>query len=360
MERHEWQLLERYQAGECTPEEQGEAQAVLAKHPEGALFRAAVQAIDPASIAPSPPASAAAYERFRERVTRPLSPTPSARFVRSIVPVRLSRTRFSGRIMAACAGVAAVVIAYVGWPGWRSSDATRAPRSYATAAGRSMSLTLSDRSRVTLAPGSRLVVASDFGTRTRSVQIEGQGYFDVIDAAGTPFIVQTARASIRVLGTRFTVRRYATDSVAEVAVLSGKIVATTSVSRATLTAGRMAYLADSTIAVASPNDIQKYAGWTDGRLSFDGAPASVVLETLGRWYGYEFRLADSALAREPVKAEFRIGEPREAMMILAHVLNVSVAVDGTVATLRTKKSGRTPVRSPDMRSRSTPYTEVGK
>lgn len=81
--------------------------------------------------------------------------------------------------------------------------------------------TLTDNSRVVLAPGSVLLYPADFGEAERTVHLRGDAEFDIAHQPDRPFIVYADQLVARVLGTRFKV--YRLGSQTEVSVLSGKV-----------------------------------------------------------------------------------------------------------------------------------------
>jgi ferric-dicitrate binding protein FerR (iron transport regulator) len=231
---------------------------------------------------------------------------------------------------------------------------------HVTQTGQLKTITLDDGSTVTLAPKSRLVIPGHGRATSRILELEGQGYFNITSAPGVPLIVRTGGASVRVLGTSFDVRHYATDRTVQVAVVHGKVVASTPGAAVTLSAGNTARLTDSTATLVALNDAQEYVKWTQGTLAFDRAPVPHMLATLGRWYGYDFRLADTALAAQHVTVEFHAGAPEETLLLLRNVLNVSMTFDGTTITLHPLRDRvSAPVRSRARESISSPR-EVGK
>jgi ferric-dicitrate binding protein FerR (iron transport regulator) len=235
---------------------------------------------------------------------------------------------------------------------------TPAQREYATAIGERKTISLSDGSRVILAPQSRLRVPDNFGaTTTRTISLDGEAYFDVPAVSRAPFIVQTAGIVTRVLGTSFGVRRYATDSATLVAVHTGRVMSGGARANITLASGNTAIVTDST-ATRSTEPVARSVAWTRDRLIFDGTNAGAMLTTLGRWYGYDFRLADSSLARVNVRAEFRIGDAADALMILKRVLHVTMTYDGNTITLHPRRRDETSPRRRD--DTASHLLEVGK
>jgi len=235
-------------------------------------------------------------------------------------------------------GVAAIVALLV--PRSTRHDATH---TYVTTAAQSAMVTLPDGSRATLAPSSQLTV----NMRSRTVQLTGEAFFDVTPDRHTPFVVQSGHINTRVLGTSFDVRHYADDSRVQVAVVSGKVVVSPSRrfgtgaqtglwadGTITLAAGMVGQFTDSTIVTTTTVNPDTYADWTRGQLVFQHTPVPVVLETLGRWYGYEFRLSDSTLTQQHVTTVFNLGKTAEMMRALQRLLNVTITIQDSVALLR--------------------------
>jgi transmembrane sensor len=232
-------------------------------------------------------------------------------------------------------------------------------RVYATGIGQTAQVTLADGSHVTIAPQSRLTIGRGFGRTTRTVLLTGEAYFDVSHSAGTPFLIQTGSISTRVLGTAFDIRYYPTDTAVRIAVLSGRVVASGAHATAHLTAGLIGHVTDST-ATTMNGDVSATADWRAGRLTFDGTSVATVLASVGRWYGYEFIVTDSTLARRKVMATFRINEPEKTFAAIEYLLNVTMTFDRTKVIVRSRQPrGADPARRDTALLYSTP-SEVGK
>jgi ferric-dicitrate binding protein FerR (iron transport regulator) len=142
-------------------------------------------------------------------------------------------------------------------------------------------------------------------------------------------------------------------------VRSGKVIAAGHRHPLTLAAGMLAYLTDSTATVATPVDLAQYTDWTQGRLVFDHTPVSTVLSVVGRWYGYQFQLADSTLATERISVVFRVADSNEMLLMLKAVLDASLTFDGHTVTVSKHQAGvRMPARRQDVPH--TPTMEMGR
>ncbi len=91
-------------------------------------------------------------------------------------------------------------------------------------AGSRSSLTLADGTTVWLNAGSRLNYSHDFGSRDRTVHLEGEGYFSVAGDHKHPFIVQTSELLIEALGTSFNVKSYPQEEIIQTTLVSGSIM----------------------------------------------------------------------------------------------------------------------------------------
>lgn len=219
-----------------------------------------------------------------------------------------------------------------------------APRVYATGPAQTANVRLSDGSRVTLAPMSRLSVPDDFGRRERLVTVQGQGFFDVVHDAARPFRVRAKGAIAEDIGTRFDVRAYDEDSgvvviVAEGAVTLGRARPDTTMRGAEGVVvrrgerGRLGEL-DSTTVVDRVS--LRPEGWTEGRLSFVKAPLTQIARTIARWYDLEVRVESRELERRLVTADFSTQSPREMVEVLAIAVDGVVERHGRVLTIRAK------------------------
>jgi ferric-dicitrate binding protein FerR (iron transport regulator) len=88
--------------------------------------------------------------------------------------------------------------------------------------GKSTVLNLPDGTSVVLFPGSRLSYPKIF-KNSRNVYLEGEAFFEVTKNPQKPFLVYANKLVSKVLGTSFTVKAYAADSVVNVTVKTGRV-----------------------------------------------------------------------------------------------------------------------------------------
>jgi transmembrane sensor len=362
-------LLDRYLASEHTPEEGAVVTGWLAEGGDAA--RAFVETLRRLDREPAPEfsegdsmaANAVLEGRIRERIAMP-SRTSGERSVRLPGPrtFRIGSASAPGFRAGFRAGVVLLAIAVASVTILITRREMRVQtHTYRTAVGERRVIDLADGSRMTLAPQSQLTVG--YQKSARQIDLVGEALFEVRDAAAHPFVVRTHGAIIRVLGTRFDVRRYATDRMTTVRVSEGRVSTGPAIAggaAVVVTAGSMALVPDSAGPVLTQSAVSTALTWTNNTLSFDGVPAATVFAELARWYAYDFRIADSALASRRVTAVLNVANPKETLADIAHLLDASMTIDGSVVTLRpnTRRSA-----SPGRwraRERLSPTSEAGK
>jgi transmembrane sensor len=319
----DWDLLLRYQGGDCTPAERARFEQWLAADPRhrallDATRHAAGRVLERAPVRPM------ALRRLPDR-----RPTPRA-------------WRRWGAMAAA-----AVLLAAVGARAWRAIVPAHAPapgseaawRVVTTARGERATLRLRDGSTVVLGAGSTLRYPA--GDYPREVALEGEAFFTIAPDARRPFRVRAGGAVAEQIGTAFGVRAFPGDSAVRVAVKEGKVAlgaAAGTARGAVLTPGQLGTVrrGDDVTAVAIVN-VDVWLAWLDGRLVFDETPLPEALHEIERWHDVEFRLADPALAERALTATFAHERLDEVLRVLGAALDARVEREGRVIELRPRR-----------------------
>ena len=350
-----WEGIARFLAGESSLEEERRIRAQLAENSErGALVNsldAALARPDDVPLSPREVEAALASVMARRALPVDRAPEPAP----DVIPIssrqsarpRPSRTAWRNTGLRAAAVV--LVAAGLGLV-WRSSHTTRstptvsqiasATQVHQTRAGQVDTVKLADGSTVVLGPESRLTTADAFGGKAREIAFEGQGYFDVVHDDTHPFVVRTSSATLRDIGTTFSVR---SDSVGgtRVAVTSGAVdvVATRGAASepTVLHAGDRAEVLEGSMQVQRGTVTEGELSWTRGVLEFHDAPLSSVAQELRRWYGVKLVVTDSTIAARRLTATFDHASADEVGRVLAAVLGGSVSRAGD--TLRLGAAG---------------------
>jgi len=87
-------------------------------------------------------------------------------------------------------------------------------------------IVLPDGSRVTLNHFSSLKYPRRFSGEVRSIELDGEGFFEVESDPDNPFVISTRDVNIKVLGTSFNVNAYSENAAVEVIVKTGEVAVT--------------------------------------------------------------------------------------------------------------------------------------
>ncbi len=221
-------------------------------------------------------------------------------------------------------GLAASLLLAVGLVGWFVYRYEAPSTAHVTAAGMTRDVALPDGSIAHLNTRTdlRWIARSD---ERRVELLEGEALFDVRHDPAKPFTVVLDASEIRVLGTRFNVRRRQSAEVV-VTVLEGTVaVSQGRTSGSTQPAWTRELHANEQIvygATGLVRDVHAAAGanaarWREGILEFEDEPLSNIVADLGRYTDRQI------LVRDPRLAQLRLGGQ----------LNVSDSIENSLRLL---------------------------
>jgi transmembrane sensor len=290
------------------------------------------------------PAHAEAYAQAQ--VLWEISEAPAARLAREDdaalqallaamdAPVAVARRRrlprwSAGLAMAAC--LVLMISVGMGWQPQRWVDDLGAD--YVSAPGQVRTLTLADKSQVTLDADSAIAV--DFTQGERHVQLRRGAAFFQVTHTGEPFVVDAHDGHTRVLGTQFEVRLQ--PAGAQVTVLSGKVGVSAAGDQAqqVITAGqRVRYDRQATTGPSSVDSDSQLA-WRQGWLNYYRAPLADVIDDLSRYYPGRIVLLNDQLASKRISGSFPSNDPEAVLAGLKAVVGFEqYEVLGRVIVLR--------------------------
>ena len=183
---------------------------------------------------------------------------------------------------------------------------------------------LPDGSRVWLNSGSTIRFSVPFHKEAREVDITGEAFFDVKKNPEQPFIVQSGKVQVKVLGTRFNYKSFDEDPTIDIILEKGKIAldiqSETGEKEVFMKPGEHAIIdKESNVATIKSENICKYVAWHNGKLVFDNTPISEVAKTLARWYGVE------VVAKDPEIMNYRFTTTfeNESLLEVIELLSLS-------------------------------------
>jgi len=153
---------------------------------------------------------------------------------------------------------------------------------------------LPDGTKVWLNASSKLTCPVSFENKdSREVMLEGEAFFDVTEDKSKPFIVQTSRLQVRVLGTAFNVKSYAGEDITETTLVRGKVMialndAAGKQDTLLMKEHEQVTYSDASHALSLAKvQTEPVTAWTQGKLVFENRLFADIKPALERWYGVE-------------------------------------------------------------------------
>jgi transmembrane sensor len=328
------ELLQRYLRGDALTHEATAVQRWVGESPRHASIVEALRPRTGVIAGGETWDTEAALTQLHRRMTIPS--TNGAARVSPSTPARgLRKTVWWG----AAAGMFAAAALAVVWTSSRLQSSVHADvTEHATGNGEQTELTLRDGTRVRLNVASRLRVPRDFGSGSRTVELEGEAQFVVTHDPARPFVVAAHGTLVRDLATDFIVRAYTGSSHTLVAVRDGRVA----IQSPRVTASGVKVVdpdhiamvgTDGTTHVARSASIDGYFAWTTGTLTLLEAPAGEALAQLSRWYDLDFRVTDSSMLEGKITLTLSRTLDGERLNAIADMFGARATRSGRVVTL---------------------------
>lgn len=233
------------------------------------------------------------------------------------------RKHFSlrGVCMEAAKIAAVLAIVLLGthyWTGKHQVPEDKTWQSIYVPAGQRAELMLADGTKVWLNSRSTLTFPGSFKGNIRNVKLDGEGYFAVTKNVEQPFIVETNKCNVKVLGTEFNVMAYAADSVWETSLLEGAVeilVPGSNNSGMRLEPNMMASLKGNRLVKGRIKEADCFL-WREGLLCFNDISVRDMIEKLKLYYGVDIVVNNTRILKNRYTGKFRTKDGVE------HVLKV--------------------------------------
>ncbi|OYW82512.1 MAG: hypothetical protein B7Z26_03040 [Asticcacaulis sp. 32-58-5] len=183
-------------------------------------------------------------------------------------------------------------------------------QSFETRRGEMKVIPLSDGSVISLNTASRVKIS--FSATQRLIHlIDGEALFDVAKDAARPFIVKAGDATVRAIGTSFTIQKLAATPLV-VMVREGVVdISDRKSGTLRLTANTLAR-ADAKTLTTTPlpaDKVERALAWREGRIAFEGQSLSEAISTFARYSDIRIVIDDPAIEREEITGLFQSTDP---------------------------------------------------
>lgn len=193
--------------------------------------------------------------------------------------------------------------------------------------GERKEVVLPDGTKVWINAGSTLQYPDAFAADNRTVRLSGEAYFEVERDEARPFIVETRKLSVRVLGTEFNVSAYPDDGQIVTTLNSGKVAVETDQEEALyLEPDQQLAFNKKTREVSIQSVVASdYSEWKSGHLLLDNVTLDEMIKALERTYNVKIKAGKSLKSRtDRFTAKFVTNESLEqALDIIGAITNIT-------------------------------------
>lgn len=169
-----------------------------------------------------------------------------------------------------------------------------------TPRGKTQQLSLADGTQIWVNADSQVSFSVAQCTNLRSVDLNGEAYFDVTHNPNQPFHVKVGDYTVEVLGTSFNVYAYASDNFSATTLVKGKV--------------KVDFENDVDNVLLKPNEqiwmnrdqneikLKRLAhldvdSWRHGRFVFRNVALSTILSSISRWYDVNVQFEEQMLKK---------------------------------------------------------------
>ena len=223
-------------------------------------------------------------------------------------------------------------------------------------------IALPDGSTVWVNAGSEITYPEDFGKTSRTVYLVGEAYFDIAETdTEVPFIVKAENFTIRDVGTIFNVKAYPEEDVFETTVVEGKVsvegkltsgsdeeskvfldanqVLKINMAEVTSNSGKATAGMEPIKVVQIPDsEIERYNGWKDDFLVFEGETFEEITRILERRYDVKIVFENEKLKNFRYTGTFKnIENISNVLHVIQENTPLSYEAEGRLITIKTNK-----------------------
>lgn len=153
-----------------------------------------------------------------------------------------------------------------------------------TAKGETYQLRLPDGSQIWLNAASSLTYSAGLIVEgKRRVMLDGEAYFEISKDKSHPFVVQTKKQEVEVLGTHFNVDSYGNEPTAKTTLIEGSV----RINHKVILKPNQQAKTDQTGITVTNVRTETFTDWKDGIFNFENERLPSIMRKIARWYDVE-------------------------------------------------------------------------
>ncbi|WP_207514007.1 FecR family protein [Longitalea luteola] len=190
-------------------------------------------------------------------------------------------------------------------------------------------VTLADGSTVWLNAGSSLNYPTAFTGNDRTVEINGEGFFEVAEDKTKPFRVLANGTEVQVTGTRFNVKAYDTDKLVTTTLVNGGVSVKRGNQLKRIKPNQQAITSGDSIRIRNKtkDEMSQALAWKNGKINLDGESVQSILDQIKRWYNVKIRIESGTPETTTLTGTIERNTPLETVLEL---LNTNISVQFTL------------------------------
>lgn len=185
-----------------------------------------------------------------------------------------------------------------------------------TSRGRQFQVVLPDGTKVWLNAASSLKYPVAFTGKTRTVELKGEAYFEVIHDEAQPFRVVTQSQTVEDIGTHFNIEAYPDDSLVKTTLVEGaaKVILGEGRQSRLLYPGEQA-LVDRQISIRKVDTAEAVA-WKNGQFVFRSTSLRHIMQQIARWYDVDIVYENDVSGKSVWGSVSRYAEVSEVLKLI--------------------------------------------
>lgn len=202
------------------------------------------------------------------------------------------------------------------------------------AKGIKSTIVLTDGSKIWLNADSKISYPEVFNGNTREVTLDGEAFFDVAKNPSKPFIIHLANGTVRVLGTSFNIRAYASEKMVETSVATGKVAFIPKYTRTEKKQDTIFLTPENKVrfslvkneVTTQPTISADDKAWTEGKMIFRSMLFKDIAAELERSFGKQVLFKDEAIAAYRLTGSFQNNTLAEILYYLSKTKTFSYTI----------------------------------
>jgi transmembrane sensor len=203
-----------------------------------------------------------------------------------------------------------------------------------TPLGGQYQIVLPDGSKAWLNAGSSLRFPTVFAGKERSVELNGEAYFEIAKNRSMPFKVRARGMEVKVLGTHFNIMAYEDEREINTTLLEGSVEVFKGSGKITLEPGQQASLNKNTGHMnVSEADLEQAVAWKNGFFIFNNENIQSIMRKVSRWYNIDVAYKGNLNNKDFVGTISRDKNVSELLRMLELTGAIHFTIDGRRITV---------------------------